>query len=788
MRPILALLVLCAAPASLHAQTYPSFDWVSPVPGYAGSQPLQDHAVHADGTVYVVANQGPTFYLSRYSPGGAVLWTVEHVAPGASAGQTTRVIVAPDGAAYVVSTVTAGSSVFLDLYVLKVTPEGAFAWEIVRDGPMSGDWPGPPPGPNWGETDYVADAAMHPNGHLVVAGTTGFGMSDYWTLMIAPGGAIAWEHTYDAAPGSPVQDVARALSVDCDGQIYVFGDVHRPGTNASDLVLLQISPEGQTVRTARLNADANAPSRAVDVKAECGGRVYVTGQMPTAGPGAYWRTAAYEPGEPAPVWTATNSHGAVSVSSTPAFLVLDGFGRLYVTGTVVLPEGNATHLVRYDTVTGATLWSRTNVYSTNQPTVYPAGLATDEAGVYVADHTPTVPWEMQIRHYSPEGELEWGGTFGMQASLRGGVTAPRFGADNAIGRHGVGGLVARVLHPASGLSLARFRVAAEPSAEVQIVHASAALAALGPVEIYLNQSPTSTTPDAVVSFRSGTAMLPVPSNQPISVRARLQTPPPLPQELTFMAPPLPPGRYVVSLAGIPSEVIAFYAPNPNGQPRDLSLVVAPLGDATATRGGTVEVVATHAVTDAPALRVVVVETGQVLADGFLYGQATPAVTLAPGTYRIEARRSVDGALLTAVRFVLDGTESTFALALTGFLDPASNQNGPPLALTATDATGTTDGGVVVTGGDGVIENDLMLALESPAHGAAAVRFSLGAPAHVRLVLVDALGREVTRLADAPHAAGAHAATLDARTLAPGVYALRLHAGEATVTRRLTLVR
>ena len=152
-------------------------------------------------------------------------------------------------------------------------------------------------------------------------------------------------------------------------------------------------------------------------------------------------------------------------------------------------------------------------------------------------------------------------------------------------------------------------------------------------------------------------------------------------------PSIAPGRNVISLAGIPDQLLAAYADNPEGLDRVLRLIamsVSPEGAAKAR--GAVPVVVTHAVTDAPSLDVVVAETGQVLADDLLYGEAA-AAALAPGTYRIEARRSDDGTLVEAVRFEVLAENETLALTVGGFLDPLANQGGPPLALVATDASG-----------------------------------------------------------------------------------------------------
>ncbi|HEX9952526.1 MAG TPA: PQQ-binding-like beta-propeller repeat protein [Rubricoccaceae bacterium] len=85
---------------------------------------------------------------------------------------------------------------------------------------------------------------------------------------------------------------------------------------------------------------------------------------------------------------------------------------------------------------------------------------------------------------------------------------------------------------------------------------------------------------------------------------------------------------------------------------------------------------------------------------------------------------------------------------------------------------------------------LVLATPSPnpARGVVRIGLTLGAAAHVRAVVVDALGREVAALHDGPLAAGAHAFTLDASRLAAGVYTVRTVAGTAAATRRLVVAR
>ncbi len=69
-----------------------------------------------------------------------------------------------------------------------------------------------------------------------------------------------------------------------------------------------------------------------------------------------------------------------------------------------------------------------------------------------------------------------------------------------------------------------------------------------------------------------------------------------------------------------------------------------------------------------------------------------------------------------------------------------------------------------------------------------VRYTLSERSHVRLSLLDPLGREVALIADGDADGGSHLATVDGRTLAPGAYYFRMEAGGKTAGVPLVLVR
>ena len=83
---------------------------------------------------------------------------------------------------------------------------------------------------------------------------------------------------------------------------------------------------------------------------------------------------------------------------------------------------------------------------------------------------------------------------------------------------------------------------------------------------------------------------------------------------------------------------------------------------------------------------------------------------------------------------------------------------------------------------------LVGAFPNPFGQSATVRFALGEPSAVSLVVYDVLGQEVARLAEGSFGAGAHEAELQGAGLAPGVYLVRLVAGGTVETQQILLAR
>ena len=77
---------------------------------------------------------------------------------------------------------------------------------------------------------------------------------------------------------------------------------------------------------------------------------------------------------------------------------------------------------------------------------------------------------------------------------------------------------------------------------------------------------------------------------------------------------------------------------------------------------------------------------------------------------------------------------------------------------------------------------------NPFNGHTAIRFSLDAPGPVELAVYNLKGQRVTVLAQGARSAGWHTVTWSGRGRATGVYLCRLHTANATLTRKLVLIR
>jgi len=192
------------------------------------------------------------------------------------------------------------------------------------------------------------------------------------------------------------------------------------------------------------------------------------------------------------------------------------------------------------------------------------------------------------------------------------------------------------------------------------------------------------------------------------------------------------------------------------------------------------------------LEVAALERGAAVGGAFTLAWAAPALPAGWRARLLDAATGTSVDLTTAGQygFTLNAPENrSMAPASTAALAP------PTPRVPGTTGDGLVSGrfSVVVdaatTGTEGETAATLSLTVApNPMTGSGVVRYMLPEAGRVRVALYDVLGREVAVLHDGEQASGRHEATLDAGSLAPGAYLVRLTAGDATLVRRVTVAR
>ena len=230
-----------------------------------------------------------------------------------------------------------------------------------------------------------------------------------------------------------------------------------------------------------------------------------------------------------------------------------------------------------------------------------------------------------------------------------------------------------------------------------------------------------------------------------------------------------------------------YAPNPDGYSiRENALLLdLPI---LAASPNEVRAMFVHAVTDAPAVDLVA-GNGNKLAVNLNYGAASPPLNLAAGAYTVDLLRSRDKQKLGTYTFNVSNNANGYAvITLSGFLNPAANQNGPALDLGVYDVKLTPTTAVAERQEITPASFALRQNYPNPFNPVTSIQFSVSRERWVSLKVYDINGREVATLVNESKPAGIHRVEFVAQALTSGVYFYKLTAGEFSQVRKMALVR
>ncbi len=206
------------------------------------------------------AGKGQDLFIVKYSGEGKRVWSHQRVSDdnvfvGA-------VAVADPGHIFVVGHVLVPGG--RDGLLLKYSQDGELVW--TKAIATTGD-------------DYGLSVATTANGGVVVAGTTtgqfpgpnDAGAQSLFVLKSSPSGDIEWRAQFT----SGVYDSAEGIAVDALGNVFVAGTTRAPNADDYDVLVIKLSPAGETLWKRQLGTSSY--DRSFAIATDAFGNVFLTG-------------------------------------------------------------------------------------------------------------------------------------------------------------------------------------------------------------------------------------------------------------------------------------------------------------------------------------------------------------------------------------------------------------------------------------------------------------------------------------------------------------------------------
>lgn len=331
-----------------------------------GSENWDDEAVaiglDAMGNVYVTGNSdgpmGRNFLTIKYSPEGEPLWERRYKEWEWGMDEARSMFVDAQGNVYITGTSLKDYESYYDYLTIKYDSSGDLLWAKRYNSP----------GNNLvrGSHDEANALTVDREGNVYVTGfiSPDEVHCDYLTIKYSPEGRGLWARRYKGPADlldMPRTNIARAITVDSLGNVYVTGDsfgqktIEGPCgptiiTTWYDYATIKYSPDGHRLWTRRYNGPENSDDLARGIAVDAQNNIFVTGGDFFDGG---FTTIKYGPDGRA-LWK-RRYNGPDSSSSANAICV-DSQGDVYITGSIW------TDTTRYDCATikydstGRRLW------------------------------------------------------------------------------------------------------------------------------------------------------------------------------------------------------------------------------------------------------------------------------------------------------------------------------------------------------------------------------------------------------------------------------------------------
>jgi uncharacterized delta-60 repeat protein len=249
--------------------------------------------------------------------------------------------------------------------------------------------------------------AIDANGNVYVTGRsegTGTGF-DFLTIKYSSDGDQLWPARYNNPSGNG-GDIAYAIAVDIDGNVYVTGTSYDPNTY-NDCVTIKYNSSGVQQWVRRYSYQGNWSDEGNAITVDAAGNVYVTGRSVSTTTSWDYATIKYNAGG-TQQWVA-RYNGMANYDDEPTGIALDNLGNIYVTGK----SGIGSFYYQFATVkytsNGTQEWVRTYIGPANLTAWANAVVVDNQNNIYVTgrDYASDITADYVTIKYSPNGTVEW---------------------------------------------------------------------------------------------------------------------------------------------------------------------------------------------------------------------------------------------------------------------------------------------------------------------------------------------------------------------------------------------
>lgn len=253
--------------------------------------------------------------------------------------------------------------------------------------------------------DQAYDLAIDNSGNVYVTGKSknANGDFDYLTIKYSPEGIELWTARYNN-PLSNGSDIAYALAVDTNGNVYVTGTSYDLDTDY-DCVTIKYSTTGIQQWVRRYSYPGNWSDEGNAILIDDSGNVYVTGRSSSPNTGWDYATIKYDPFG-VEQWVARYNG---NYDDEPTGIARDGLGNIYVTGKAGINSfGYQFATVKY-LPNGRQSWVRTYLGPANL-SAWANAIAVDQANNIIVtgqDYVMDTTADYVTIKYSPDGTEQW---------------------------------------------------------------------------------------------------------------------------------------------------------------------------------------------------------------------------------------------------------------------------------------------------------------------------------------------------------------------------------------------